>query len=37
MNFMTVDEILFPDYYNFDYCDDDCYAFTCDMEVLNEF
>lgn len=24
---MTVDEILFPDYYEFDYCDDDNYIF----------
>lgn len=25
MKFMTVDEILFPDYYEFDYCDDNDY------------
>lgn len=26
MKFMTVDEILFSDFYEFDYCDDDIYA-----------
>lgn len=28
MNFMTVDEILFPDYFEFEYCDDDDYIYT---------
>lgn len=27
--FMTVDQILFPDFYEYDYCDDDDYLGVC--------